>query len=135
MAYSEFDKTLPDSTLSAGTDVPDETRMNLLALRDAIADNMVGWDAEAQKSDGTAPPTDPEQPEQWVYSKGTERIKVSLTWGTSGGATDQVTEEVWRYSSNSGSTYDLMADAVDAPLAKRTFTYDSNGNLLSWAWS
>ena len=91
-----------------------------------LAHNMIytgirdGWNMS--KSGGTA-----EQPADIIYAKGTERLKCSLTWGTVGGADGNVTQTIYSYSSNSGSTY--------ATLKTVTLAYDSNGNLTSSTWS
>jgi len=135
MAYVPYIETTPDPTSENGTVAFDSTRENLVALRDAIVMNgtFPGWDGEAQDSDDS-PSSTPDQPDQWVYSKGTERVKVELTWGSSGGADGNVTEVIASYSANSGTLYEVMGD-TGYPLGKMTITYDVDANAISWTWS
>lgn len=135
MAYEPFDPALPDPSTENGTQAFDSTRENLLAVRDAIIANgfFPGWDAELQDSDGS-PSTDPEQPDQVVFSKGAERIKISITWGTVGGATDNPEVILAEYSANSGTLYEPMG-AVGYPLGTMTISYNASGSYLSHAWS
>ncbi|MCG8004705.1 MAG: hypothetical protein JAY88_14795 [Candidatus Thiodiazotropha lotti] len=134
MAYVPFDQTTPNSSQN-GIDVPLSTKQNLAAVRDGIIANgfFPGWNAEMQDSDGS-PTTTPEQPDQVVYSKGTERIKLSLTWGTAGGEDGNVIAILAEYSSDEGSLYEPMGD-TGYPLGTMTLSYDSNGNYLSHTWS
>ncbi|MEW8230343.1 MAG: hypothetical protein AB2745_08470 [Candidatus Thiodiazotropha endolucinida] len=136
MAYTVYDQTTPDPSTENGTQAFDSTRENLLAVRDAIiADGFFpGWDMETQNSDGSSPPTDPTQPDQIVFSKGTERIKLSLTWGTVGGEAGNVTQVVAEYSANSGTLYEPMG-ATGYPNGTLTISYDANGVPLSHTWS
>lgn len=136
MAYTVFDQTLPDPGNQNGTQVFDSTRENLAAVRDALISTgfFPGWDIEMQNSNGTAPPSVPEQPEQMVASKGAERIKLSLTWGTVGGEAGNVTAILAEYSANSGALYEPMG-AVGYPLGTMTISYDVSGSYLSHAWS
>lgn len=136
MAYTPFENSTPDPSTENGTTAFDSTRENLLAMRDALIafGNFPGWDCAAQNSNGSTPPTDPTQPYQFVWSRGTERIKMVCTWGTTGGEDDNLTDAVFSYSSNSGSSYDLIAD-TDYPLGKVSLTYDANANYLSHSWS
>ena len=91
-----------------------------------LAHNMIytgvrdGWNFS--KSGGTD-----EQPAELLYSKGTERLKCSLTWGTVGGADGNVTQTIYSYSNNSGSTYSTLKTV--------NLTYDSIGNVVSSTWS
>lgn len=136
MAYQVFDQTLPDPSTQNGLTAFDSTRENLAAVRDAIISTgfFPGWNAEMQNSNGSTPPTTPEQPDQVVYSKGTERIKLAFTWGTVGGEAGNVTVVVASYSSNSGGLYEPMG-TTGYPLGTLTLSYDAAGNFLSQAWS
>jgi len=136
VAYTPFDKTVPDASSQSIAEVTTTTRENFAAMRDALVTfgSMPGWSAEAQDSDGTNPPTTPDKPYQWVYSRGTERVKVVPTYGTTGGATDCVEEAVFYYSSDSGVNYSLMSD-TDYPNAKLTITYNSDSIVTSYSWS
>lgn len=113
MAYIAFDGSKPTWT-GAGTQFATDTRNNLAALRDATffgAD--AGW--TISQSDGTA-----SEPTTVLYSKGTERIRLTLAWGTTGGAKNNITSAAIAYSSNSGGAYDTIET--------RTPTYDASGN-------
>jgi hypothetical protein len=85
-----------------------------------------GWDWETQDSDGTAPPTNPQTPDQVVYSRGAERYRVAHTWGTAG----ELLTTVVSYSRDEGQTWEPVV--VDDTCA---ITYDTNGAALSGAWS
>lgn len=128
MAYTPFDKSVPDASTESINQITTSTRENFEAIRDAVvAGDMPGW--EMSTSGGTA-----EQPAEIIYARSTERVKIALTWGSSGGADGNVTDAIYSYSSNSGTNYDLMAD-TDFPLAKQTITYDSSGNVTATGWS
>ena len=136
MAYTPFDKDVPDASSQSIAQVTTTTRQNFAALRDHLVTfgSMPGWAGEAQNSDGSTPPTDATKPDQWVYSRGIEQIKVEMTYGTSGGGEDNVISAIFRYSSDSGSTWSLMAD-TDYPLAKLTINYDADSNVINYSWS
>lgn len=120
MPYDPFLDNKPVSS-DNGLVVIDETRQNLMAMRDAVVMGaMSGWDYNP--NGGTA-----DQPAEFLYSKGTERIRGAVTWGTSGGADGNVTQIVWSYSSNSGSTYDTIGT--------QGITYDVDANVTAIAWT
>lgn len=73
-------------------------------------------------SGGTA-----EQPAVIVYAKGVERVRATLTWGTTGGAAGNVATAVYEYSANSGTNY--------SSIGTKTMTYDAAGNVTLTAWS
>jgi len=115
MTYTAFadDKPTVDTN---GLQVVDDTRNNLMAMRDAVVMGaMSGW--AYAPSGGTA-----EEPATLTYSKGTERLRATLTW--SGG---NVTQAVWAYSDNSGSTFDTIGT--------ESITYDSGSNVTAVSWS
>lgn len=121
MAYTPFDASVPDASTEDLTDMGQSTRHNLKAIRDAVvAGNLAGWNLTP--AGGTA-----EQPATLTYAKGTERVRGSLTWGSSGGADGNVTQAVWEYSSNSGGSYDTIGTV--------TIAYDTSGNVTSTTWS
>lgn len=122
MAYTAFDSSKPDPSTQAGTAFGTSTRANLAALRDCIAalGAVQGWDMAP--SGGTA-----EEPTTILYSRGTERIRLTLTWTSS-----NVTKVRYEYSSNSGSSYDNMADAAGE--AYQNITYDGSGNVTAISW-
>ncbi|PUB82370.1 MAG: hypothetical protein DBP02_15060 [gamma proteobacterium symbiont of Ctena orbiculata] len=136
MAYEPFDPALPDPSTENGTQAFDSTRKNLLAIRDGLIRNggYPGWNSEAQNSDGTTPPTDPDQMDQIVYSRGVERIKLVYTWGTTGGEEGNAVEITSYYSADSGGLYEPLG-GVDYPLGKVTNIFDANGGWLAEVWS
>lgn len=121
MAYVAFDGSKPDPTTQGMTDYSTAIRDNLEALRDAVvAGCMPGW--AMATSGGTE-----DEPAAYVYSKGSERVKLELTWGTTGGSDGNVTQMVMKYSSDSGSNYDTVGTA--------SYTYSSNGYCTAIAWA
>jgi hypothetical protein len=130
MAYDPFRPSVPTT---AGSPTPtrqatiDDTRKNLMALRDLlVAFGMVqGFDYSV--AGGSA-----EEPAQVFYKKGTEWVRLDLTWGTTGGEDGNVTKFAMYYSSNSGGAYDPLAD--DAGEYVATYTYDGSGNCTAVAW-
>jgi len=120
MGYVKF---VPDKPVIAddGDIVINNTRENLMALRDAIvAGNLVDWTMAA--TGGTA-----EEPTEILYSKNTERVRLTITWGTSGGADGNPATVVYAYDGDGGASYDTIGTW--------TATYDSSGNLTAEAWS
>lgn len=119
MAYKHFDATKPDSTTQNGTQVVQSIRDNQAAESDMILLGVVpGWSM-------TKPPG--ETPATLTYTKGLERRRISLTWGTTGGEVGNVTQSVYEASYDGGSTYSLIGT--------RSFTYDANGDVTSITWS
>lgn len=120
MVYVKFTPDTPVIT-DTGAEVIDDTRQNLMALRDAVvAGAMVDWNMAA--SGGTAA-----EPTQILYSKGTERVRLTITWGTTGGEDGNPVTVVYAYSANSGGAYDTIGTWSG--------TYDANGNLTAETWS
>ncbi len=120
MAYTQFEDNKPVDT-DTGPDVIDDARNNLMALRDMVVMGaMPGWNVS--KSGGTT-----SQPAIIYWKNGSEWIKAALTWGSSGGADGNVTQAVYSYSSNSGSTYDTIGT--------ETITYETDGSFKSSSWS
>lgn len=116
-------KYTPDTPVIAdtGAEVVDDTRNNLMALRDAIvAGALVDWAMAA--TGGTAA-----EPTQILYSKGTERVRLQVTWGTTGGEDGNPTQVIYSYDGDAGASYDTIGTW--------TGTYDVNGNLTAEAWS
>jgi hypothetical protein len=122
MAYNAFTNGKPIGT-DTGPDAIDYIRNNEMALRDAITIGaMKGWNYS--KTDGTG---SAEQPQYVYYKNGTEWLRGTLTWGTTGGESGNVTVAVWAYSSNSGGAWDTIGT--------ETITYDSSGNVTATTWS
>jgi hypothetical protein len=120
MVYVPFVSDTPDIT-DTGAVVINNTRENLMALRDAIvAGALVDWDMAA--TGGTA-----EEPTQILYSKGTERVRLTVTWGTTGGEDGNPKTIVYAYDGDGGASYDTIGTW--------TGTYDASGNLTAETWS
>lgn len=130
MNYTAFQSSQPTT---AGSPTPtrqetiDAIRNNLMALRDALVacGSVQGFDYS--QSGGTA-----EEPGAMLFTRGSEIVKITLTWGTTGGEDGNVTKAVYEYSSNGGSSYDPMVDAAGEYVL--SITYDSNGNCTATAW-
>ncbi len=121
MAYDNFTDNKPN----AGTDtVPaavDYMRANSMALRDSFVSGMglPGW--SYSHAGGTS-----DQPTTLLWSKGAERLRVQLTWGSSGGADGNVTLAALEYSADSGSTFQ--------PVGAKTISYSSDGTVSTASW-
>jgi hypothetical protein len=121
MAYVHFDKGNPDATTQTLAQMGQSMRDNLKAIRDMVAaGTLIGWNGTP--SGGTA-----DQPAVITHSKGTERIRETITWGSTGGATGNPQVILYEYSSNSGTSYDTIGTL--------TYTFDASGNVTAWAWS
>jgi hypothetical protein len=120
--YTPFDPAKPDAATQNGTQFAQAARDNLKAARDAciLGGGFPGFNLAV--SGGTA-----SQPALLTYSKGTERVKAALTWGTTGGENGNVTVAVYSYSSNSGGAYDTIGT--------KTITYDTNSNVTATTWA
>lgn len=122
MAYAHFTSDKP-VIADTGAQIIDRTRENLMALRDAVVGGLMpGWGLTATAGSGTA-----EQPQYLVYAKGTERVRLTITWGTTAGAQYNPQVVLVEYSANSGGAYDSLGTL--------TYTFDVNGNVTSTAWS
>lgn len=120
MAYTHYAPATPNPD-QTGTQFATSARQNLLALRDAArVGTMPNWNMAT--AGGTA-----EQPATITYSNGTERLRMTLTWGTSGATDGAVTAIAYAYSNDSGSSYDAMGT--------ETMTYDAGGNVTAINWS
>lgn len=127
MAYTAFDATKPDATTQTLTQMGQSMRDNARAVRDYLATlgALPGWNYSV--SGGSA-----EQPAIAYYKNGVEWIKVTLTWGTTGGSAGAVTKAVYQYSANSGGAYDNMVDAAGNYVLN--LTYDTAGNCTATTW-
>jgi hypothetical protein len=81
-----------------------------------------------------------DQPLYVIWSKGLKKVRVELTWGTTGGAIGNVTRCIVSYSNDNGfswSVYKGIDDNGDEILENGHFTisYDSNGYFVSGIWS
>lgn len=120
MAYVPFVSDKPVIT-DNGDVVINNTRENLMALRDAVvAGALKGWNMAA--TGGTAA-----EPTQILYSKGNERVRLAITWGTTGGEDGNPKTVVYSYDGDAGASYDTIGTW--------TGTYDANGNLTAETWT
>lgn len=120
MPYTPFVPDKPVITDLGGA-VLDFTRENLMALRDAIVMGVLaGW--ALSTSGGTA-----KEPGVLLYSKGVERIRATVTWGTTGGSDGGPTSILWEYSADSGVGY--------VTIGTQTTTFDTAGNVTASSWS
>lgn len=137
MAYTDFDPTKPDATTQTLGQMGTSMRNNELAIRDMMCGNVggfAGWNLAAYDSSNNNPPlTDPDKPAYIVLSKGTERVKLTITWSTSGVTDGYPTRLVFSYSSDSGSTYDVIKGGTTNGYCD--MTYDAAGNLTNTTWS
>lgn len=116
MPYTPHDPATPASTQN-GTAFAASARNNLNALRDAciMGGGFYGFNMAA--AGGTA-----DQPATITHSKGTERLRATLTWSSG-----NVTVAVYAYSANSGALYE--------PIGTKTITYDGSQNVTATTWS
>jgi len=115
MAYVPFVEDTPDIT-DTGAVVIDNTRENLMALRDAcVVGALVGWDMAA--SGGTAA-----EPAQILYTHNVsaELLRLTVTWASG-------RPSVVVYAYDGGGGYDTIGTW--------TATYDGSGNLTAETWS
>ena len=120
MSYTKFTDSKPVIS-DTGLQVVNTTRTNLMALRDAaVCGNLVDWDMDA--SGGTVA-----RPTRLTYSKGNERVRLNLTWGSSGNSEGAPTRIVVQYSSNSGSSYQTIGT--------KTITYTTGGYVTRTRWT
>jgi len=112
MAYVPFVEDTP-VIADDGDVVIDNTRENLMALRDAVvAGALVGWDMS--KTGGA-------EPSEILYSKGDERLRLAITW-----ASGNPTVIVYSYDGDAGASYDTIGTL--------TLAY-SSGELITETWS
>jgi len=125
MAYDPFTNAKPDGSVDTGPQVVDYTRKNLMAMRDAVVIGaMSGWSCTPAGADLSKPSSI-----VWQRIGSTEKIRATLTWGTTGGATDNVTRALWEYSTD-GTNY-----TVFLPYKYEDVSYDADANvsLVTWA--
>lgn len=122
MAYNNFTDNEPTSD-QLGTTFITSIRNNLMALRDAVNIGiMPEWNYSIDEGLGST-----SQPQYAFYKKGSEWIKITFTWGSVGGAADNVETMLVEYSANNGATY--------VPIGLQNITYDANGYVLNAAWN
>lgn len=123
MAYVQFEDGVPTASGTIN-ELCTDTRNNLEAMRDAVVMGTAsGWNYS--KSGGTA-----EEPGEVRYSNGTQRIRGTLTWGTSGGADGNVTVAVWAYTADH-----TAGSPVYDTIGTETVSYDADSTPVSTVWS
>lgn len=124
MTYALFDKNKPAGA-SNGPTVMQHVRDNLMALRDGvITGGIPGFECVASGG------TEDARTECLFTGTGTnstERIKVVIVYGTTGGALGNPQTLTFTYSSDSGATY--------VAIGTMTVTYSAAGYFSSYAWS
>lgn len=120
MAYTAFNEANPTGSGDGATTIT-QIKANFAAIRDMVVmGSLPGWNMSAS-GDTT------DQPDVLLFTKGVERIRATLTWGTVGGADGNVQVAVYAYSGNSGSSYDTIGT--------ETITYDASANVTATTWS
>lgn len=120
MAYEHFDPTKPDPGTQNITDCCASMRANERAVAlGVVTGSMPMWDA--------ALTGDPWAPSVITHSNGAERIRETLTYGTTGGAAGVVVEDAVHYSADGGSTW--------VPVSILSITYDAAGYVTALTWS
>lgn len=121
MAYSPYDDTVPDAATQSISQMGSSTRANMDALRDMVLMGAAkSWNYSKTDGTGTA-----EQPQYVLLTKGSEILRQTLTWGTTGGEAGNVTQIVAEF--NAGAGYDTIGTL--------TIAYDSSGNVTTTTWS
>lgn len=120
--WNAFDPLLPDTGngRTRQQDV-DDVRNNLLALAAQMAAGVAPfmWGRNQTGTDVARPDAD-------VFDDGgAQRIRLTYTWGTAGGATGKVTKIVFEYSADSGANYYPMS-SKDGNYVM-TYTYTAAG--------
>lgn len=125
MVYVQYVSDTPDIA-DTGAEVIDDTRQNLMALRDAlVAGSLFDWDMSLVVGGGSD-----EEPDEILYSNGTntEAIKLVITWGTAGGEDGNPTVIVYSYSTDDFG-------ASDEAMGTLTLTYNGSGTLTATSWA
>lgn len=121
MAYPTMDTALPNGATQDGAEVMQVIRDHQRVLRDqSVVGAGFGWNYS--RTGGTS-----KQPAVEYFKKGAEWIQITNTWGSSGGETGQITLAVYRYSANSGGSYDTIGTEAR--------TYDTDGECTATNWS
>lgn len=130
MAFTDFDPAQPDGSVDNGSAALADLRNNQGALRVYLLAGLFYGYAYAQ-SGGTAA-----QPTTITLTKGTTIVRFTLTWGTTGGETNQPKTALIEVSTNSGSSWDSVGTITNTYDAGGELTATSGGGgLLSKLWS
>ena len=113
--------TTPDATTQSLAQMGAAMREHATRLRMSLASGtLAGFGFTA--SGGT-----PEQPTVITHSRGVERLRETVTWGTAAGAAGNPASILYEYSEDSGGTW--------MSVGTLTYTYDASGNVTAAAWS
>jgi hypothetical protein len=112
---------------TTGTQFAQQVRDNAAALQAyfVVLGLIPGFDFAV-----TAGP--PEQITQGMYTMGAYRVRVDMTWGTVGGALGNIKSAALYYSSDSGATFEPLADAAGKFVV--SYSYDTAGNPTGYVW-
>lgn len=120
MTYAHFDHTKPDPATQNIVDACASMRANERAVAlGVVTGSMPLWNAVLTG--------DPWAPSVITHSNGAERVRETLTYGTTGGAAGVVVQDEVDYSADSGATW--------MSVSTLSITYDANGYVTALTWS
>jgi len=119
--FPTLDISKPDATAQNITQMGQSMVDQQTYLRACVSSGTLAGYSMAT-SGGTA-----EQPAVITYTKSAEKIRETITWGTTGGATGNPQAILYEYSSDTGATW--------ATIGTLTYTYDASGNCTAGTWS
>ena len=106
-----------ESLISLASTARLQTNVDIGEIFNALMTGMhLGWSTQYTGTDLTKPDTK-------TYSKGLERIRLTMSYNTSGPAVNKLSQIVYEYSEDSGSNYSM--------LGIEQFTYNGSGLLQS----
>ena len=121
MAYEHFDPARPDEAVDDGAATLARIRANSRALLDQVVGGFaVGW--AATPSGGAAA-----RPAEWLFAKGADGLRITQTWGTTGGSAGRLVQAVYARSYNGGSTWETIGT--------QTLDYTAGGEFAGDTWS
>lgn len=133
MSYDSFDYSRPDATIDDGLAMCDETRKNLLAIRDAIiGGSLTGWqiDVTDTGSDGFPDVVTYTNQGDAVAGDSDEVVRLTITWN--GDGTPATIK--FEYSSTATPVWNAIGTPV-APLGLLTLSYAGTGLLSQGVWT
>lgn len=121
MAYMHFNPVKSNPASATLPQLNDRLYTDMMAVRDAVVTGiMPGWNYSIG---GGAP----HQPTQILWTRGTETIAINCTWGTTGGAADNLVGAVVHYRPNASTAYESLGTlAID---------YTPAGDVTTATWS
>lgn len=122
-AYKKFDASKPDTDVTDGAATIQGLIENMEALLDAANVGMaVDWDGAV-----TTPGAQPDVFIATDQADTTQKERVSITWGSSGGSANKPTVITFERSYDSGSTWSTAKTM--------TITWNASGHYVSHVWS